>query len=400
MRNWAGNYEYLARAVHTPRTLDELRRVIAGAERIRALGSRHSFTGIADSGELVSVAELAGEVRFGDGIVDVPAGLRYGDLAGVLNGRGLALANLASLPHITVAGAVATATHGSGVGNGNLATAVAALELVTSTGDVVHVRRGDPDFAGMVVGLGALGVVTRLSLDVEPAYEVAQTVFEEVTWDELLGDLDAIMGAAYSVSVFTVWGERAGAIWAKRRTHEPEPNLPGRPADGERHPIPGVDAASCTPQLGVPGAWSDRLPHFRLEFTPSHGEEIQSEFFVARRHAREAVEAVRAIGPRLAGLLQVSELRTIAADELWLSPQHRRDTLALHFTWRRDQAAVERVLEDVEAALAPFGATPHWGKLFLTPPAPERREDFRRLADRLDPRGAFRNDWLAISVGP
>jgi len=400
MRNWAGNYEFGARVVHTPRSLDELRRVVAGAERIRAVGSRHSFTGIADSDEVVSVAELAGEETFGDGAVEVPAGMRYGDLAGALNARGLALANLASLPHITVAGAVATATHGSGVGNGNLATAVAALELVTSTGDVVHARRGDPDFAGMVVGLGALGVVTRLSLDVEPAYEVAQTVFEDVTWDELLGDLDAVMAASYSVSVFTRWGERAGAIWAKRRTHEPEPELPGRPAGGERHPIPEVDAASCTPQLGVPGAWSDRLPHFRLEFTPSHGEEIQSEFFVDRAHARDAVEAVRALGPELDSILQVSELRTVAADELWLSPQHRRDTLALHFTWRRDQAAVERAVARVEAVLLPLGASPHWGKVFLTPPRPERLPDFCRLANTLDPRGAFRNDWLAVSVGP
>jgi alditol oxidase len=381
MRNWAGNYEYRARVVHTPRSLDELRRVVAGAERIRAVGSRHSFTGIADSDELVSVAELPGDVTFGDGTVEVPAAVRYGDLAGVLNARGLALANLASLPHITVGGAVATATHGSGARNGNLAMAVA-------------------DFAGTVVGLGALGVVTRLSLDVEPAYEVAQRVFEDVTWDELLGGLDAIMGASYSVSVFTRWGECAGAIWAKRRTDEPEAELPGRPADGERHPIPGVDAASCTPQLGVPGAWSDRLPHFRLEFTPSHGEEIQSEFFVDRADAREAIEAVRALGPELAPILQVSELRTVAADELWLSPQHRRDTLALHFTWRRDQAAVERALRVVEAALAPFGATPHWGKLFLTRPRPERLPDFCRLANTLDPREAFRNDWLAVSVGP
>jgi xylitol oxidase len=399
MRNWAGNYEYGARVVHRPRSLDELRRVVAAAERIRAVGTRHSFTGIADSGELVSVAELPGEVTFGDGTVDVPAAMRYGDLAGALNANGLALANLASLPHISVAGAVATATHGSGVGNGNLATAVAALELVTSTGEVVRARRGDADFAGLVVGVGALGVVTRVSLDVEPGYEVAQRVYEDVTWDELLGGLDAIMAASYSVSVFTRWDQRAGAIWAKRRIDEPEEPLPGRPADGERHPIPGVDPASCTPQLGVPGAWSDRLPHFRLEFTPSHGEEIQSEFFVDRTHAREAVEAVRALGPQLAPVLQVSELRTIAADELWLSPQHRRDTLALHFTWRRDQAAVERVLQDVEAALAPLGATPHWGKLFLTPPRPERRGDFCRLADTLDPRGAFRNAWLADSVG-
>jgi xylitol oxidase len=285
------------------------------------------------------------------------------------------------------------------VRNGNLATAVAALELVTATGDVLRTARGEAGFAGMVVSVGALGAVTRLTLDVEPAYEVAQHVFEGFTWDELLGDLDAIMAAAYSVSVFTRWDEPAGVAWAKRRTSEPVPVLPGRPAEGEHHPIPGADPVSATPQRGVGGAWSDRLPHFRLEFTPSHGEEIQSEFFVARPDGPAALSALRELGPELDHVLQVSELRTVAADELWLSPQHGRDTLAIHFTWRRDQPAVERAVARVEQALRPFGATPHWGKLFLTPPRPERGADFCRLANRLDPHGAFRNAWLADSVG-
>jgi xylitol oxidase len=251
----------------------------------------------------------------------------------------------------------------------------------------------------MVVSLGALGAVTRIALDVEPAYEVAQHVFEDLAWDELLGALDPIMAAGHSVSVFTRWGDTVETAWVKRRTSEPEPDLPGRPATREQHPIPGMDPASCTPQLGVPGPWAARLPHFRLEFTPSHGEEIQSEYFVSRSQARAAIDAVRGLGPELRAVLQVSELRTVAADRLWLSPQYGRDTLAIHFTWRRDQAAVERALERVEAALAPFGATPHWGKLFLTPPRPERLPEFCSLADRLDPRRAFRNAWLQVSVG-
>jgi alditol oxidase len=394
LRNWAGNYAYGARALHRPRSLDELRRILAGAPRVHVIGSRHSFTGIGDGEELVSLEELPAAVEVGDGTVSCPGGLRYGELAGELDAHGRALHNLASLPHISVAGAVATATHGSGEGNGNLATAVAALELVTSEGDVVHTRRGDPDFAGTVVHLGSLGAVTRVTLDVEPAYEVAQHVFVDVPWEALPGAL----GAAYSVSAFTRW-DAIDSLWVKRRLDEPVPDLPGRPAQTELHPIPGLDATGCTPQLGVPGPWSDRLPHFRLEFTPSHGEEIQSEYFVARERAAEAIAAMREAGPGLRDVLQVSELRTVAADELWLSPQHRRATLGVHFTWRRDQPAVERALRDVEAALLPLGATPHWGKLFLTPPAPERADDFRALARRLDPRGAFRNAWLADSVG-
>jgi xylitol oxidase len=394
LRNWAGTYTYRARALHRPRSLDELRELVARAPRVHVIGSRHSFTGIADGEELVSLEDMPGGVEVGDGTVTVGAALRYGDLAGELNAHGLALHNLASLPHISVAGAVATATHGSGEGNGNLATAVAGLELVTSEGDVVHARRGEPDFAGMVVHLGALGAVTRVTLDVEPAYEVAQHVFEDVPWEAL----PEVLGAAYSVSAFTRW-DIVDSLWVKRRVDQPLGELPGRPATVELHPIPGLDATGCTPQLGVPGPWSGRLPHFRLEFTPSHGEEIQSEYFVARERAAEAIAAMREVGPDVRGVLQVSELRTVAADELWLSPQHRRATLAVHFTWRRDQPAVERALREVEAALLPLGATPHWGKLFLTPPAPERADDFRALARRLDYRGAFRNAWLADSVG-
>jgi alditol oxidase len=394
LRNWAGNYVYGARTLHRPRGLDELRELVARAPQVHVIGSRHSFTGIGDADELVSLEDMPADVEAGDGTVSFGTALRYGDLAGELNARGLALHNLASLPHISVAGAVATATHGSGEGNGNLATAVAALELVTSEGDVVHTRRGDPDFAGMVVHLGALGAVTRVTLDVEPAYEVAQHVFVDVPWEALPGAL----GAAYSVSAFTRW-DAIDSLWVKRRLDEPVPDLPGRPAQTELHPIPGLDATGSTPQLGVPGPWSGRLPHFRLEVTPSHGEEIQSEYFVARERAAEAIAAMREAGPALRDVLQVCELRTVAADELWLSPQHRRATLGVHFTWRRDQPAVEGALREVEAALLPLGATPHWGKLFLTPPAPERADDFRALARRLDPRGAFRNAWLADSVG-
>jgi xylitol oxidase len=334
--------------------------------------------------------------------------VRYGELAVALASEGLALANLASLPHISVAGAIATATHGSGDANGNLATAVAALELVTSSGDVITSRRGDPDLDGIVVGLGAVGAVTRVTLDVEPEYEVRQRVFDDLAWDALLEHFDEITAGGYSVSLFTLWGERAGRLWVKSRvTEEPEDvrdELFGaRPATSERHPILDLDPVNCTPQLGVPGPWAERLPHFRMGFTPSAGEEIQSEFLLPRRHAIDAIEALRALAEEIRPVLQVSEIRTVAADRLWMSPQYGRDTVGIHFTWTREQAAVERVLADIEGALAPFGARPHWGKLFLADaasigPLYERLPDFTRLLERLDPRGAFRNDWLQTHV--
>lgn len=408
--NWAGNHTYRAARIHRPTQVDQVRRIVADAPRIRVLGSRHSFNDIADADELLSLEGLPADVVVDHegGTVSFSGALRYGDLAEVLHHQGVALANLASLPHISVVGAVATATHGSGVANGNLATSVAGIELVTSTGDVVTARRGDDDFDGMVVGLGALGAVTRLTLDIEPTYQVRQRVYEGLAWDALYDNLDAIGGEGYSVSVFTRWGDTTDQVWVKSRvTDGPEQvrtDLFGAvAATVDRHPILGLDPVNCSPQLGVAGRWSDRLPHFRMGFTPSSGEELQSEFLVPRAHAVDAIRAVYALTDLVTPVLLVSELRMVAADRLWMSPQHGTDTLAIHFTWEPDPANVDRALIAVEAALAPMGARPHWGKLFHATaaelaPLYDRRDDFVALADRLDPRGAFRNAWFEERV--
>jgi xylitol oxidase len=404
--NWAGNYTYGARALHRPASLAQLQEIVATAPRLRVLGSRHSFTGIGDSAELVSLDALTtGEVVVGPDrrTVTVDAGLRYGELAGALAVEGLALHNLASLPHISVAGAVATATHGSGVGNGNLATAVAALELMTSGGEVVRSARGDADFDGMVVGLGALGAVTRITLDVEPAFDVQQRVFEALPWTTLYEHFDEITSAGYSVSLFTLFGGDVDMVWVKSRTDAADPprgDLFGAvEATGERHPIPGIDPTPATAQLGSPGLWSDRLPHFRMGFTPSNGNEIQSEYVLPRRHAVPAIEAVRSLGHRIRPLLQTCEIRTIAADQLWMSISYGEPAVAFHFTWAPAQQAVEELLVELEALLLPLGARPHWGKLFLADaaalaPRYAHHADFVGLVERLDPRGAFGNAWL------
>lgn len=408
--NWAGNYAYRARAIHTPSTIEQLQEIVGTIPRVQVLGSRHSFTDIGDSGALVTLDGIAREIVVDRQAltVSVSGAVRYGELAQELEREELALANLASLPHIAVAGAVATATHGSGDRNGNLATAVARLELVSSDGNILTAARSHPDFEGLVVGLGAVGAVTRIVLDVEPAYQVRQEVFEGLQWDTLFEQFDEISASGYSVSVFTRWGETTDQVWVKSRVSEQSEPSAGEffgaaAATENRHPILGLDEVNCTPQLGVPGLWSEVLPHFRMGFTPSSGAEIQSEYIVARRHAVPAIEAVRRIGAVLRPLIQVSEIRTIAADTLWMSPQYRQDTIAIHFTWRPEQEAVERALVVVERALAPFAARPHWGKLFMARaetigPLYGRLNDFAALLDRVDPRRAFRNDWLEARV--
>jgi xylitol oxidase len=406
---WAGSYAYRARVLHRPASVEQLQEVVAAAASIRVLGSRHSFTGIADADELVTLAGMPADVVVDRGArtVSFGAGTRYGELVGPLDDAGLALSNLASLPHISVAGAVSTATHGSGAANGNLATAVAAVELVTSDGELRRIARGHPDFDGVVVGLGALGALTRITLDVQPAFEVRQRVFEGLSWDALAGHFDEIVSCGYSVSVFTRWRDTVDMVWVKSRTDQPErtgEDLFGAlPAPADRHPILGMDPVHATPQLGRPGPSHARLPHFRMGFTPSAGEELQSEYLLPRAGAVEAVAAVRALAEQMAPVLLVCEIRTVAADGLWMSTAYGADAVALHFTWQPRPRAVAAVVAALERALAPFGARPHWGKVFAADAAAvaalyPRHGDFVGLVERLDPRGAFRNAWLEQHV--
>jgi alditol oxidase len=412
LTNWAGNVTFSAQRVRRPASVGELRRIVAGSERVRALGTGHSFNPIADTpGDLVSVAGLPKvmEIDAGRATVTVSAGLRYGELAGPLNEAGWALRNLGSLPHISIAGACATGTHGSGDGNGNLATAVSAVQMVTADGDVVTVSREDDRerFGGLVVALGTLGIVTSLTLDLVPAFRVRQYVYEGLPRDQLDEHLADIFASAYSVSLFTGWrGGKINQVWRKclagaGDSPGPAPSrwLGAAPADGPRHPVPGMPAAYCTQQLGVPGPWHERLPHFRLEFTPSSGEELQSEYLVPREHAVEALAAIDRIRDRVAPVLQISEIRTVAADDLWLSPSYQRPSMAIHFTWIKDTSAVRPVLAAIEDQLAPLRARPHWGKLFTVSPAVvrglyERLPDFQRLRGHYDPAGKFGNELV------
>jgi len=415
LRNWSGTYRFTARAVIDARTVDDVRRAVAAGGRVRAIGTRHSFNDLADNGAtLVSVTAIPPEPVIDEAArtVTAGAGMSYGALAVWLQDRGWALGNLGSLPHISIAGATATGTHGSGSRNQILSAAIAGLDYVAADGELRHVSRADPDFDGMPVGLGAFGIVVRVTLDIEPAYLVRQDAYTALPWDRALAELDPIMSAAYSVSLFTDWsGPALRAAWVKRRVASPGDAGPGDGDTGdtpdeffgarrEPGPVRFIDApADNLTVLGVPGSWAERLPHFRLDATPSNGDEIQSEYFVDRRHGPEALDAVRRRAPLITPLLLISEIRATAADQLWLSGSYGRETLAIHFTWRNAPDEVDAAVAAVEAALAPFAARPHWGKVSHVTAGEvaelyPRLGDARDLFERLDPGGRFGNQRL------
>ncbi|WP_298736054.1 D-arabinono-1,4-lactone oxidase [uncultured Chitinophaga sp.] len=415
LKNWAGNYTYSTNKVHAPRSVEEVQQLVKSLPKFKVLGTRHCFNSIADSADnfvspkhLDQVIELNKEAR----TVTIGAGISYGKLCPYLYEQGFALHNLASLPHISVAGACATATHGSGSHNGNLVTAVRALQMVTPAGDVVTLSRekDGEKFLGAVVGLGALGVVTTLTLDLQPGFDMQQDVFVHLPFAQLKDHLEEIFSNGYSVSLFTDWkSQEANQVWLKRRI------IPGTeavlrsdffgavPATRPLHPIEALSAENCTQQMGVPGPWHERLPHFRMNFTPSSGEELQSEYFVPRDKGYEAIMAVNQLRDQIFPHLFISEIRTIDADQLWMSPCYQQPSMAIHFTWKQNWPAVSKLLPKIEAQLAPFNVKPHWGKLFSIAPATlqqryEKLPAFRQLIKEYDPQGKLRNAFLDTNI--
>ena len=412
--NWAGNLTYSTDHLHTPATTDEVRQIVKNCAKLRVLGTKHSFNTIADSTEnqislkrldAISIDEKARTATVG-------AGVTYGKLAPVIDARDYALHNLASLPHISVAGAIATATHGSGMHNGNLATAVSALEFVTANGETVALsREKDGDrFLGAVVGLGSLGVVTSVSLNLLPTFQVAQSVYQNLSFDHLEHHFNEIFSAGYSVSLFTDWQRhQATQVWIKRRLapgdkNEWQPEFYGaKVAIAKLHPVPGHDAEPCTEQQGIPGPWYERLPHFRMNFVPSSGRELQTEYFVPRERGYEAILAVEKLRDQITPHLFITELRTIAADHLWMSMAYQRDSLAIHFTWKPEWPEVSKILPQIEKQLEPFAARPHWAKLFTLPPSRLQAEyarlnEFKEIAGHYDPHGKFRNEFIGKNL--
>ncbi|WP_149276389.1 D-arabinono-1,4-lactone oxidase [Pareuzebyella sediminis] len=412
--NWAGNYTYKAKNLYEPKTVEEVQNLVKELSTNKALGSRHCFNNIADNLlNQISTKYLAGLYHLDEEAmtVTVGAGTKYGDFAPELHQKGYALHNLASLPHISVAGACATATHGSGVTNGNLATSVVALEMVNAKGELISLdKEKDKDvFEGAVVNLGALGILTKITLRVEKTFDVRQDLFQGLPLESLKENFDAILSSGYSVSLFTDWQNGiVSQVWVKRRTDRPlkplgETFFGAKAATKNLHPITRLSAENCTEQMGVPGPWYDRLPHFKMGFTPSSGEELQSEFFVPYKNALDAILALEQKKDVIYPHLMITEIRTIAADNLWMSPCYQTDCVAIHFTWKQHIKEVAELLPTLEATLEPFDARPHWGKVFTMSPSVLHKRysklpEFIELMDLYDPKGKFVNDYLKLNI--
>jgi len=415
LTNWSGNLEYSSQQLTQATSLEQVQDFVRKHQKFKVLGTRHCFNNIADSkDELLSLRQIDQVVAIDAQAktVTVESGISYGKLAPYLDSKGFALHNLASLPHISIAGACSTATHGSGEKNGNLSSAVAALEFINAAGDVVKLSRdkdGDT-FHGAVVGLGALGVITKVTLDIQPTYTMKQWVYENLPLAQFKEHFDAIEASAYSISLFTDWqNQKFSEVWIKSRTEPgqefsaPKDFYGSTPATKNLHPIVELSAENCTEQLGVRGPWYERLPHFRMGFTPSAGKELQSEFFVPSQNAVDAILAVERLRDQITPHLMISEIRTIAADNLWMSPAYKQPCVAIHFTWKQDWPNVSKLLPVVEKELAPYKARPHWGKLFTISPATlkeiyTKMPAFIELAKKYDPKGKFRNDFLNRNI--
>ena len=410
-QNWAGNLTYSATSVHRPTTIEQLQEVVRKSRKVKVLGSRHSFNEIANTpGDHIVLDQMEQQVVFDAErrTVTVNGGITYGKLCQQLHLAGYALHNMASLPHVSVAGACATATHGSGDGNGNLATAVAGLEMVTADGSLLTLSRAqDGDtFQGAVVALGGLGVVTKMTLDTVPLFSMQQEVYENLPVAQLEKHFETIFASAYSVSLFTDWQqERVNQVWLKRKLTDDaaltmEPSFFAATLSPKHlHPLSRLSAEPCTAQMGIPGPWHERLPHFRMDHTPASGEELQTEYFVPRQHAVAAMRAMARLQSAMEPVLLISEVRTVAADTLWMSPAYEQACVGIHCSWKKDWPAVRKLLPLIEAALAPFQPRPHWGKLFTMAPAQvqagyPKLADFQQLLQTYDPQGKFRNPFL------
>lgn len=408
MKNWAGNLTFLAEEFIEIESIPQLQKIVEKSKKLKVLGTGHSFSEITDTnGTLISLKKIPPEIEI-DPIsksVSVNAGTSYSVLSKYLESNGWALPNLASLGEITVAGAIMTGTHGSGSKNKVLSDSVIELQLVLASGDQLIINRQDfDDFAGFIVSFGSLGVVTRVKLRIIESFSMKQFVYENISISSVAKNFDEIFNSAYSVSYFGSWAENTtGQIWMKFLDQAEFPHLSpeafgGNLANSNQHPVKINDPSPCTEQMGVTGKWLYRLPHFKLDSSAASGDEVQTEYLVDRNYVNEYIAGLSAIGNEISPRVYATEIRTMAADDLWLSGAYARDTVGFHFTWKKSKELAS-FLPKIEEVLGKHQGRPHWGKLFSTSKEQiitryPRYQDFKNLLNRYDSNGKFSNNFI------
>lgn len=447
-RNWCGNVRFGGTPL-VPESVEQLQEAVRLATPpIRVVGRGHSFSPLAEcvGGSLLCLARLNRVLDFraptsmgSMGSITVEGGTTYSEIARFLGRQG-ALRNLPSCPQFTVAGAIATATHGSGVTHQNLAADVTMLEFVAGDGSLICYEDGETAtlLEGLRVHLGCLGVVSRLTLVVCPFYEVETFCYIDVPLAPMIENLPALWTTCDSLSVWTSGfgrGPGAGTCWMVFRhfcphwkpsaavpEHTPPQELLLHGGSFLQGPVNRYCTDPHEPVTITPTgkrAWHDALTQTLHEGqeTSMTTTDIQAEFFVALQHAQAAIRAVwgtarewsfsspwGATGEPMKGLVDAMEFRQVKGDGAWLSPQHI-DSLGIHISFNSDpgrRAEVEACLHLLEAALEPFDARAHWGKLAPLTTAPARLEElyddrlrcFRALCGVHDPSGKFRNVWV------
>jgi len=408
MKNWAGNLTFSAKEYIEIDSISKLQSIVSKASGVKVLATGHSFNDIADTNQTqISIKNLSNKIEIDSikKVVLVPAGMQYADVCRYLETKGWALFNTASLGEITVAGAMLTGTHGSGSNNPVLSDCVEGIEMVLESGEIFNISREDSDeFFGFVISLGALGVFTKLKLKIVESFSIKQFVYENIGIQSISENFDDVFDKSYSVSYFSNWKKNStGQIWMKFLDNNNFPQLPsvwldGNIANANQHPVKVNDPSPCTDQMGVSGKWLYRLPHFKLDSSPASGDEVQTEYLVDRAYVSHYIDELSNIGDEIAARVYATEIRTIKADDLWLSGAHGRQTVGFHFTWKKSDS-LQTFLPKIEEILGNHNGRPHWGKLFSTPRENligryPKYSNFEDLLKKYDPNKKFRNSFI------
>jgi L-gulonolactone oxidase len=428
--NWAGTVTSTPATWHEPESVDAIahavRQAVERGQTLRVVGAGHSWSAIAAPAEqqvAMSLDRCAGVVDVdGTHAATVRGGTRLRDLSAALAARGLALPIVGSIHHQSIAGAIATGTHGSSLRHGNLASLVERLVLVDGRGELVELRAGDPRLAGARVHLGALGVVAEVTLRVEPAFRLAETI-ESVPLERVVGSLETIAHSAEYVKIWWLPHTRHAQVYRYQRTDEPASRRPSartrRWIDEEfvhRFAFPAIVALEARRPTSVP-RWNRTLARTFERGRSVGASDLMLNVAMPFRH-RETEAAVPLAGGvadeaffRLARAIDAAglhvnmpvELRFVRGDNAWLSPAYGRDTCQI--------GAYAGRLRDVDRFFAVFwreldalGARPHWGKEFAHAKDALRAlypkwDAFAALRAALDPARTFATPFQERTLG-